>query len=164
MCPWRSRGTSTASGPEDEAFLFALYAATRADEMAAWGLDEATLQPLLTMQFTAQRGQYAAQYPDADHDIVLLGERAVGRLYVDRTAEGLLLIDVSLLPEVRGRGLGTALLRALQQEAAEHGRPLRLSVRLDNPARRLYRRLGFAPVGDDGVYEQMHWHAVPAGD
>ena len=152
--------TLRPAGPTDDDFLFELYASTRADEMAAWGLDEAMLQPLLEMQFTAQRGSYQAQYPDADHHIVLLGERPIGRLYVDRAAARLLLIDVALLPEVRGRGLGTALLRTLMDEAAAHGRPLRLSVRLDNPARRLYLRLGFQSLGDDGVYEQMAWRAV----
>ncbi len=66
---------------------------------------------------------------------------------------------VALVPEARGSGLGTRLLRALQAEAAEKGLPLRLKVVLTNPARRLYQRLGFVGLGDDGVYEQMEWRS-----
>lgn len=152
-----SRVSLRQAGPEDDAFLLALYADTRADEMAAWGLDAATREMLVQMQFRAQHGQYAAQYPDADHDIVLLDGRPVGRLYVDRTEERLLLIDVSLGAEVRGRGLGTRLLRGLLAEAGRAGLPVQLSVRRANPARRLYARLGFTATGGDDVYEQMAW-------
>ncbi len=143
--------------PEDQAFLFDLYAGTRRDEMAAWGLDEAMLAALLKMQFAGQQGTYRTQFPEADHHIILHGEQPIGRLLVDRGGEQIVLVDVALLPEARGAGLGTRLLRQLQEEAAAKGLPLRLKVLLSNPARRLYRRLGFVGLGEDGVYEQMEW-------
>ncbi len=143
--------------PDDEAFLFDLYAGTRREEMAAWGLDEVMLAQILRMQFAGQQGAYRAQFPEADHHIILRHERPIGRLLVDRTGAEMLLVDVALVAEARGSGIGTRLLRALQAEAAEKGVPLRLKVVLTNPARRLYQRLGFVGLDDDGVYEQMEW-------
>ena len=143
--------------PDDEAFLFDLYAGTRREEMAAWGLDEVMLAQILRMQFASQQGTYRTQFPEADHHIILRHERPIGRLLVDRTGAEMLLVDVALVAEARGSGIGTRLLRALQAEAVEKGVPLRLKVVLTNPARRLYQRLGFVGLDDDGVYEQMEW-------
>ena len=145
--------------PDDEAFLFELYASTRRDEMAAWGLDEAMLAQMLQMQFAGQQGTYRVQFPEADHHIILRDDRPIGRLFVDRNEVRIVLVDVALMPEARGGGIGTGLVRTLQAEAAEKGLPLRLKVVLTNPARRLYQRLGFVGLGDDGVYEQMEWRA-----
>ena len=143
--------------PDDEAFLFDLYAGTRREEMAAWGLDEVMLAQILRMQFAGQQGAYRVHFPKADHHIILRHERPIGRLLVDRTGAEMLLVDVALVAEARGSGIGTRLLRALQAEAVEKGVPLRLKVVLTNPARRLYQRLGFVGLDDDGVYEQMEW-------
>ena len=143
--------------PDDEAFLFDLYASTRQDEMATWDLDEVMLAQMLRMQYAGQQGTYRTQFPAADHHLILRHERPIGRLLVDRTDAEVLLVDVALVPEARGSGIGTRLLRALQAEAVEKGVPLRLKVVLTNPARRLYQRLGFVGLDDDGVYEQMEW-------
>ena len=63
-------------------------------------------------------------------------------------------LAVSLLPEYRGMGIGTALLTRLLQGLAADGYPrASLSVQKANPAVRLYRRLGFMPVEDrDGEF------------
>ncbi|MFQ5570552.1 MAG: GNAT family N-acetyltransferase [Rhodothermales bacterium] len=143
--------------PEDEAFLFDLYASTRRAELDAWGWDEAMQASFLRMQFTAQHASYRDRFPRADHAIVFYAKRPVGRLLVDRTDEAIMLVDVALLPEHRGGRVGTCLLRKLLDEAAEKKVPVRLQVLLDNPARRLYRCLGFTSLGHDGVYEQMEW-------
>lgn len=143
--------------PDDEPFLFDLYASTRRDELAAAGLEEAMLTSLIKTQFAGQQSTYRARFPDADHHLILYDEQPVGRLYVDRSGPEIVLVDVTLQPAMRGRGLGRRLLRAVLDEAAVIGKPVRLSVALGNPARRLYARLGFESQGDDGVYEQMVW-------
>ena len=145
--------------PDDDDFLFDLYASTRRAEMEAWGLDEAMLASMLRMQFNGQQGTYRAQFPQADHHIIVHEDQPAGRILIDRAGPEIVLVDVALLPALRGRGIGTRLLKDLLAEAAEKGRAVRLKVVLTNPARRLYMRLGFTGLGNDGVYEQMEWRS-----
>lgn len=84
------------------------------------------------------------------------GEPA-GRLYVHRGPAEIRIMDIALAPPFRGRGIGTALLRDLMEEAGASGRALSIHVEVNNPARRLYERLGFAPAGEHGVYVLMTW-------
>ena len=107
------------------------------------------------MQFHAQDTHYQRQYPTAERSLVLLDQVPVGRLYLDRRADGIRIIDIALLPEHRGGGLGTALLRSILDEATARGVPVRLHVEPHNPAARLYTRLGFLPIGEAGVYQEM---------
>lgn len=79
------------------------------------------------------------------------------RLYVDRTDKEILLIDIALLPEHRGAGIGGRLLNDLLSEAAAEHKPVRIHVEHKNPARRLYERLGFRKIEDKGVYYLMEW-------
>ncbi|WP_235217094.1 GNAT family N-acetyltransferase [Archangium violaceum] len=151
----------------DDAFLFELYASTRAEELAAWGWSAAQQEPFLRMQWLAQKRGYEARYPSEGHCILEHEGRPVGRLWVVRGEHELRLVDVTLLPAYRGSGLGTSVLRALQEEAAAAGKPLRLHVMRNNPALRLYTRLGFTPVSDVEVepanpYCELQWPAPGA--
>jgi ribosomal protein S18 acetylase RimI-like enzyme len=141
----------------DEEFLRRTYAAARADEVAAFGWPEAQVTLFLAQQFDAQRAHYRAAYPGAVDCVVEAAGEPVGRLYVDRGAEVLHVLDLALLAERRSRGIGTFLLRELQADAAAAGLPLRLSVERTNRARALYDRLGLRPTGDDGVRVAMEW-------
>jgi GNAT superfamily N-acetyltransferase len=69
------------------------------------------------------------------------------------------LVDLALLPEFRGHGIGSRLLGQLQAEAARVGLPLRLAVLRGRGARGFYRRLGFGERSTDGVHVQLEWRA-----
>jgi ribosomal protein S18 acetylase RimI-like enzyme len=142
---------------EDESFLYQLYATTRSEEMAVVPWNEAQKEAFLRMQFQAQTTFYAEQFPNAAFLVVLREGKPAGRLYVDRRADEIRLLDIALLPEHRGAGLGTALLRDLTAEAASAGKPLRIHVERYNPALRLYLRLGFRLLEDQGIYYLMEW-------
>ncbi|WP_183092708.1 GNAT family N-acetyltransferase [Nocardioides stalactiti] len=142
----------------DESFLVALYGSTRAD-LALLPLDPEQHDVLVRMQYRAQDQHYREQHPGASFEVVEVDGAPVGRLYVDRTDRDLRVVDISLLPEVRGRGMGTALLRRVQDEAAASGRSVSLHVASDNPAAALYARLGFRPVADLGAYRRLEWSA-----
>jgi ribosomal protein S18 acetylase RimI-like enzyme len=144
----------------DADLLFRLFASTREPELALTGLPAAQIDALLRMQFDAQDRQYRAAHPGAEDSVVLVAGRPAGRLRVAREDGALLLLDIVLLSEHRGRGIGTALIRDLQAEAASAGAPLRLHVALTNPATSLYLRLGFLPEGGGDVYQAMAWTAV----
>jgi ribosomal protein S18 acetylase RimI-like enzyme len=59
-------------------------------------------------------------------------------------------LSIALLPEYRNRGIGTSLLNRLIHETRSHFKALSLSVSTDNPAVRLYTRLGFEVVQQVG--------------
>jgi ribosomal protein S18 acetylase RimI-like enzyme len=136
----------------DESFLYQVYASTRQEELAPVPWTEAQKAAFLRMQFEAQRRHYRENYPDAAFLVILRGGRPAGRLYVDRRPEGIRIIDIALLPEHRGVGIGTALLAEILAEGDREGKPVSLHVEHFNPALRLYERLGFRRIEDTGVY------------
>lgn len=145
---------------EDEAFLRELYASTRADELVQVPWTAEQKAQFCTMQFYAQHQHYETHSPLASRHVIERAGVGVGRLYVERTPEKIHIVDISLLPEHRGAGIGTQLLRELQQEAASAGVPLTIHVEKFNPALRLYQRLGFVLKEDKGaVYILMEWRA-----
>ena len=143
---------------DDEAFLFALYASTRAAEIAAWGWAEAQVQAFLQMQFRAQRGHVA--YPNAVEQIIEWEGNAVGHWLIARPDGEIRMVDVALLPAQQGLGIGTHLLQGLQRTAHSEGLPIRLHVAYDNPARFWYERHGFKLLEDRGSHWLMEWWAA----
>jgi len=139
---------------DDEEFLFQLYASTRESEFAALGWNRAQMEPLLRMQFKAQRHWYETAYPGSDQQIAVIDGAPAGRIIVHRTADTVVLVDIALMPEHRGKGIGEMLLRDLLEESASRRLPVRLQVLKNNPAAHLYERLGFVKTGED----QMYWH------
>ena len=139
----------------DEQFLFEVYASTRRDEVSAWGWDRVQQDAFLKMQFTAQRHSYDLQHEAATHDIIILDGEPVGRLLVNRTSEEIHLVDIALLATTRGTGVGTALIKGLLDEGESKGLPVRLEVLKNNPAARLYERLGFKTTGESGLHLRM---------
>ena len=141
----------------DREFLLRLYASTRADEMAVVDWSEEEKTRFLGFQFGAQHDYYQEQFPDARFDLVLVDGKPAGRLYVDRREEEIRLIDIALLPELRRRGIGGRLMNQVLDEGREAGLPVQIHVERNNPAMRLYDRLGFQRVEDQGVYYLMRW-------
>lgn len=145
------------AGDADLPFFFSLYASTREDELAQvdWSTEQKTA--FLQMQFEAQHRYYHEQYPDAEFLVVQQDEVNIGRIYLHRRVDELRLIDIALLPQTRNQGLGGKLLMDLLDDAQACALPVRIHVETYNPAMRLYLRLGFQPVADQGVYQLMEW-------
>jgi len=139
----------------DEDFLLQLFASTRVDEFKFLDADRRQKEALVRMQFDLQRQQYDAGYPEADHNIILRDGQPIGRLFVDDGDREITLVDVALLPEHRNSGIGKYLIQQLITRAADEKKAVRLHVLKSNPAQRLYQRLGFARVGEDGMYFEM---------
>jgi len=142
---------------EDREFLFGVFASTRDQEMAAVPWTPEQKDVFLRMQFQAQDQYYRAQYPGSEFLVILAPDGPAGRLYVYHSEQEILLLDISLLPAYRKRGLGTRLLQDLQAESRTAGKPLRIHVERMNPALTLYERLGFRRIEDQGVYWYMEW-------
>ncbi len=114
------------------------------------------------MQFAAQHRHYHENYTDTTYEVILVDGEPAGRLYVARWRRELRIVDVALLPEHRGRGIGGSLLRELLDEADAAGKPVSIHVERENPALGLYRRLGFEPVEENGPYLLLRRPAAPA--
>ena len=156
--------SATCLRPEasaDAPFLLEVYASTRQEELAATGWPAEMRKPFLRMQFNAQRQGYRTAFPHAQFAIILSAGQTVGRIVIDRAEDGFLLVDIALLPEHRGRGIGTALLQNLLREAAVAGKPVRLSVLKGQRAVQFYQHLGFVKTGEDGLRDQMEWRGAP---
>jgi len=161
MSQWRSAAAAGLTFrpvvDADLPFLARVYASTRADELAAvpWSAEQTAA--FLDMQFRAQHSHYRLYHGDADWLVILRAGEPVGRLYLERRDEEHNVIDIALLTEHRGQGLGSALMQDILDEAAACGRSVTIYVEKNNPAMRFYHRLGFAQVADHGVYDFMRW-------
>jgi ribosomal protein S18 acetylase RimI-like enzyme len=129
-----------------------VYASTRAEELAVVPWDDAQKEAFLRAQFDAQDAWWRENYSGASFDVIVLDGEPAGRLYVHRGPSEIRIVDIALLPEHRGGGVGTSLLRDLLAEADESGKSVTIHVERMNPALRFYERLGFALAEDKGVY------------
>ncbi|MDT4898417.1 MAG: hypothetical protein QOH25_3494 [Acidobacteriota bacterium] len=155
--------TLRAATAGDEAFLLKTYASIRADELAQVPWSEAQREAFLKMQFDAQQLHYRTHNAEATHDIILLNDRPIGRLYVARRELEIRILDITILPEYRNQGRGTSLIKDLIDEAARVEKPLNIYVEFYNPSLRFFERLGFLKVDrpdDDGVNHLMEWRAL----
>jgi GNAT superfamily N-acetyltransferase len=150
---------------DDRSFLERLYRLVRWDEFAAVGWSDAARTQFLATQFDYQQRHYANAYDDAEYYVIEHREGPIGRIYVDRTTPELRLLEISLLPEWRGHGVGAALLQRLQDEVRT-GRAQQVSLQVaeGNPARRLYERLGFVDLPPPDEFPRasrdMVWPAI----
>jgi ribosomal protein S18 acetylase RimI-like enzyme len=142
---------------DDEAFRFRLFCASRQPEFARL-LAPDVLETIMRQQFHAQMVSYRARFPRARGDIIELAGKPVGRVMVDRAEKVLHIVDQAVTAELRNRGIGTAIMRALMEEARRTNRAVRLGVAAANEqALRLYRRLGFAPIETKEHYLWLEW-------
>lgn len=141
----------------DEPFLLSVYASTREEELAPvpWSAEQKAA--FVAMQFEAQSAHYAQHYTGMTSDVILVDGEPAGRLLVARWRDEIRIVDIALLPAFRGRGAGSVLLAELMDEATEMAKRLSIHVERNNRALGLYKRLGFEPVGETGVYLRMEW-------
>lgn len=143
---------------DDMPFLLHLYGTTRQDELALTAFSDEEKDAFIRQQFHAQHTTYTTRCPHARYDVIVQEQRSIGRLYVDRREQEIRVMDVALLPAWRGQGIGTDLMRKLQEEARASGRAVSLHVERNNPrAFAWYRRLGFEPVWQNETHTFMVW-------
>ncbi len=141
---------------DDRAFLLDLFMQSRPSLQL---LPEAARTTLVPMQFQAQTNAIRAQYPNATYAVVLRDGEPIGRIVCELGGPVLHLVDIALRSDLRRRGYGTALIRAVMDDARAAGADVSLSVADGNPAAHLYRRLGFEPVGRSGTDTTMVWRS-----
>ena len=144
--------TLSAITPADASFLLSVYAATRADELALTDWSDEQKQMFLRMQFEAQQQHYQARYPNASLSVIKSDDQPVGRLYTAELADEIRIIDITILPERRNQGIGTKLVEDVLLAGAGKQKPVQIYVESYNRSARLFSRLGFNPVSEQGVH------------
>ncbi|QGM46350.1 GNAT family N-acetyltransferase [Methylocystis heyeri] len=150
--------------PADADFRFELFRRSRLLIEDLSFLDPPMRETALRQQFMGQTQGYRAQFPDADFEIVEIGDRPVGRIVTHRGPQAYFIVDIALLPEWRGKGIGSTLLQETCEEAGVNNVPVRLGVSPFNvAAMRLYVRSGFTATGQDDAHIFMEWRAPATG-
>jgi GNAT superfamily N-acetyltransferase len=123
---------------DDFDFCLRLYLAGLADIATELGLDLA-----------AQAEGLGQRWNAAEVEIITLGDADVGWMHSLAREDSLLLAQIFLDAAFQRRGIGTEILHRLIDRADRAGQPLTLGVAKTNPARELYRRLGFHVTHED---------------
>jgi GNAT superfamily N-acetyltransferase len=139
----------------DLPFVAELYASTRRWEVALTGWPLDVQEAFLAQQHEAQHSHYALHYSAGEWLIIERDGEPIGRMYLHEVADALNIVDISLVASCRAKGIGGAILRDVIDEAHGRGQAVSIHVEKNNPARRLYGRLGFTVVADQGVYDLM---------
>ena len=156
--------TARIARESDQEFMQQLYAATRDDLRMIPG-DPAFVTQLIAMQQQMQTAGYRNIYPNAEYWVIEHAGKPIGRIVLHITPAEIRVVDMAVLPEVRSKGFGTEVLRAIQKNATERKLSLALRVHHDNPrAQRLYAALGFVTTSSDDLSEQMQWRAALEDD
>jgi GNAT superfamily N-acetyltransferase len=148
--------------PDDDEFLYAVYASTR-DDVKYLPFDEAGKQAFIRMQYNAQKAHYGEHYAEALNYIVLYDGKPAGRHMIDYGTEDIRLVDMAIVPEYRGLGIGTVLFKESFKDAVRLGLPCILHVIKQNPAIPMYERLGFRTIGETGIHDKMEWRPPGLG-
>ena len=143
--------------PADEEFLIELYYTTR-DDIQEAPLEEDEKRALSLMQYQLQRQHYLNEFPDTDHDMILLDGKPVGRLWIARYDDEIIGVDLAIMPEYRNIKIGTFLLENLFDEAQRTNRIFNFHVLKTNvKAMRLYERLNCKFTGETFSHFKMQW-------
>ena len=139
----------------DFPFLKKVYRSTREKEMELFNWSEEQKSNFIDFQFNAQHSHYINSFKGADFLIIKLNRTDIGRLYIWRTESQMRVIDISLLEKYRAKSIGTKILTGLIKESKKSGKKMNLHVEHNNPALKLYKRLGFEIREDTGTYYFM---------
>lgn len=139
----------------DEEFLLRLYANTRAEELALvpWTVEQKNT--FVRMQYEAQSSHYRNVFPQLKYRIILHQDKPAGRFLTAQLEDEFRIVDISLLPEFRNRGISSTLITQVLADAKQAGKCVRLYVSAGNPAKNLYERLGFRQIRTDGIHTLM---------
>jgi ribosomal protein S18 acetylase RimI-like enzyme len=148
--------------PTDEGFLYDVFATTWESEVAALP-NQNLARHVLRIQHIAQERRFASRYPGHQRLLILSddGERA-GRLYLLRTGSALHVVDLTVMPEFRGRGLGSRVLQQLMELAEREDLPIAARVsRANTRVTDACARVGFELVDIDDLDNFLRWRPTP---
>lgn len=143
---------------DDRELLLRVYEASREPELAMMRWEPALKRAFVEHQFDAQDRHYREHYAGATFDVILYEGESAGRLCVYRGESQFAIMDITVLPEYRRRGIGGRLVSAIIDEAGRSGCSVRIFLEPFNPHQAFFVGLGFKVAEDDGVSRRYEWH------
>ncbi len=140
---------------KDESFIETIYGSTREDELKLTNWPEQQKKAFIIMQSMAQLAEYKAKFPGAAFQVIIYKKQDAGRFYTWENDTEIRLIDITLLPAFRGKGIGIFLLKELIKKSNKVQKKISLHVEPDNPALYLYSSLGFIRIKNNGRHYYM---------
>jgi ribosomal protein S18 acetylase RimI-like enzyme len=131
---------------QDSEFAYQVKKTTLAEYVRqVWGWDE-----------DKQRRLHQRRFASQDFQVIAVSGADVGVLALSREPDCLKVNQLLVLPEYQGKGIGTACMKHVLQEAAGRRLPIRLQVlKANRRAVEFYRRLGFSETGLDDTHFQL---------
>ncbi len=146
MTNWRFREATIS----DFGFIFRVYKSTMKPYIEQiWHWDD-----------SAQRQHYETTFSVDDYQIIQSEDEDIGVLSMTNMEEYDFLARIEILPEYQNQGIGTAILQMLILNAKKTTSPIMLRVFKINPARNLYKRLGFQVIRQDDIHLDMLYATV----
>jgi len=145
----------------DDAFVYDVFSTTWESEVAALP-NQNLARHVLRIQHTAQERRFDTRYPGHRRFVVTHDQERVGRFYLFASGSSLHIVDLTLLPQFRRRGIGTRLVSDLMGEASSDGHRVSMRVsRDDRSAIGLYASLGFHLQSSDDLDHYFEWTPAP---
>jgi len=145
---------------DDAMLLFELYACAHSEELSRSGWKTPQQRSFFRQQAQVQEQHYCRRHPHLERRAICVNGFSAGRILVDRPDDCYRIVDLSILPSFRSRGIGSLVISDLLTEAADAGVPVEFELDPTNPAVKLCRRFGFGTVEDRGDRVLMRWSPV----
>ncbi len=151
-----SQGLWREADSHDDAFMRTLWARTHGEQFSV--LPPELGARLCTQQYEAQLAHYEQSYPDMTVHVLRWKGLDAGRLMLLDRQDAVDVLDLAILPEHQGQGLGSRVLRRIKDHAGP--RVVKLAVEKNRPrAQELYERLGFEAASDSNTHVFMEWQS-----
>jgi len=130
----------------DSEFVFAVKeAAYREYVEQVWGWDD-----------SYQQERHNKEFASYDFHIIQFRETDVGFFITSSISDTLKVNQIFIFPEYQGKGIGSACMTRIIDDANLEHRSVVLQVlKVNTRGIALYKRLGFKIVGEDSIYFQM---------
>lgn len=140
---------------KDGSFIEMIYRSTREEELKLTDWTEQQKKTFIKMQSMAQLAEYKEKFPGAAFQVIVYKKKDAGRFYTWENENEIRLIDITLLPQFRGKGIGNYLLMELIKRSNKYQKKISLHVEAINPALQLYQHLGFVHIKNNGRHYYM---------